>query len=95
MTMAASLVVVMGTQRFDGSGIGGADYPVTDLLQMIGRASRPMVDDLGKCVLMCNGPKVSLRSGPERPGTGVVSPIAVSHRMPVGNFVWSTWGDLE
>ena len=49
----------MGTQFFDGSGIGGSDMPVADLLQMIGRASRPLVDDMGKCVLMCHGPKAS------------------------------------
>ena len=36
MAAAASLVVIMGTQYFDGSGAtGGQDYPVTDLLQMM------------------------------------------------------------
>ena len=35
-------------QSFDAGGAtGGADYPVTDLLQMMGRASRPDVDDQG------------------------------------------------
>ena len=53
----AHLVVVMGTQYYDGTGLGGADYPVADLLQMIGRASRPMVDAVGKCVLMCHAAK--------------------------------------
>ena len=25
------------------------DYPVTDILQMIGRANRPLIDDSSKC----------------------------------------------
>jgi hypothetical protein len=37
----AQQVVIMGTQYYDGSaGGGGTDYPVTDLLQMMGRAIR-------------------------------------------------------
>lgn len=51
MRVAAHLVVIMGTQFYDGTGQGGNDYPVTDLLQMIGRASRPGLDDVGRCVL--------------------------------------------
>lgn len=50
------LVIVMGTQSYEGSGgSGGTDYPITDLLQMMGRASRPLEDDMGRCVLMCHG----------------------------------------
>ena len=42
MTLQASLVVVMGTQYYDASGATGvADYPLTDLLQIMGRASKP------------------------------------------------------
>lgn len=49
MTLSASLVVVMGTQYYDASGAtGGADYSVTDLLQIMGRASRPTLDDVGR-----------------------------------------------
>ena len=49
MTMAAHLVVIMGTQYFDGAHTQGTnDYPVTDLLQMIGRTSRSDVDTAGK-----------------------------------------------
>lgn len=49
MTVAAHLVVVMGTQYYDSSGAtGGQDYPVTDLLQMMGRASRPDLDQSGR-----------------------------------------------
>ena len=53
MTLAAHLVVIMGTQYYDGAHSQGADdYPVTDLLQMMGRASRPDIDDSGKSVLL-------------------------------------------
>ena len=51
MTLAAELVVVMGTQLYDAQGaLGGADYPLTDLLQMMGRASRPDIDRTGRSV---------------------------------------------
>ena len=51
MTLAAELVVVMGTQLYDAQGaVGGADYPLTDLLQMMGRASRPDIDRTGRSV---------------------------------------------
>ena len=50
----AQQVVIMGTQYYDGSaGGGGVDYPVTDLLQMMGRACRPAEDERSRCVLMC------------------------------------------
>lgn len=45
MTSSAKLVVIMGTQYYDGTGLGASDYPVTDLLQMLGRASRPGIDE--------------------------------------------------
>ncbi|KAJ8559466.1 hypothetical protein K7X08_003524 [Anisodus acutangulus] len=33
------------------------DYPVTDLLQMMGHASRPLVVNSGKCVILCHAPR--------------------------------------
>lgn len=53
----ASLVVVMGTQYFDSSGLGGDDFPVPELLQMLGLASRPLQDDAGIAVIMCHAAK--------------------------------------
>ena len=49
MTVSAQLVVIMGTQYYDSQGAtGGEDYPVSDLLQMMGRASRPDKDQGGR-----------------------------------------------
>ena len=33
------------------------DYPVTDVLHMIGRANRPLLDDSGKAVILCQASK--------------------------------------
>jgi len=33
------------------------DYPITDVIQMVGRANRPLDDDDSKCVLMCQSSK--------------------------------------
>ncbi|KAJ7515579.1 hypothetical protein O6H91_22G019200 [Diphasiastrum complanatum] len=57
MTLSAHLVVVMGTQYYDGRENAHTDYPITDLLQMMGRASRPLVDSSGKCVILCHAPR--------------------------------------
>lgn len=57
MTSSAHLVVVMGTQYFDGRENAHTDYPITDLLQMMGRASRPLLDTSGKCVILCHAPR--------------------------------------
>jgi Sec63 Brl domain len=54
---AAALVVVLGTQFFDSSGLGGEDYPVAELIQMLGLSSRPDKDAEGTCVLMCHTAK--------------------------------------
>ena len=47
----------MDTQYYDGAEHRYADYPITDILQMIGRACRPLVDESGRCVLLCHAPK--------------------------------------
>ncbi|KAK6913571.1 DEAD/DEAH box helicase domain [Dillenia turbinata] len=54
LPLMAHLVVVMGTQYYDGQENAHTDYPVTDLLQMMGHASRPLVDNSGKCVILCH-----------------------------------------
>jgi len=47
----------MDTQFYDGAEHRYTDYPITDILQMMGRACRPLIDDNGKCVLLCHAPK--------------------------------------
>lgn len=57
ITMAAHLVIIMDTQLYNGKIHAYEDYPVTDVLQMIGFANRPQEDDDAKCVLMCQTSK--------------------------------------
>eukprot|EP00298_Acanthocystis_sp_HF-20_P013056 c20188_g1_i1.p1 GENE.c20188_g1_i1~~c20188_g1_i1.p1 ORF type:complete len:1637 (-),score=765.18 c20188_g1_i1:25-4935(-) len=53
----AHLVVIMGTQHYHGREHRYADYSVAELLQMMGHANRPLLDDCGKAVVMCLGSK--------------------------------------
>ncbi|CAN6808070.1 unnamed protein product [Brassica oleracea] len=55
--LKAHLVVVMGTQLYDAREKTLSDYPVSDLLQMMGHSSRPLLDDAGKCVIFCHAPR--------------------------------------
>lgn len=49
----ARLVIVKGTEFFDPELKRYVDFPLTDLLQMIGRAGRPQFDDSGiACVMV-------------------------------------------
>jgi len=57
LTMSAHLVVIMGTQFYDGREHRYVDCPITDVIQMMGRASRPLQDNVGKCTIMCQGSK--------------------------------------
>ena len=47
LSLSSHLVVVMDTQYYNGKVHSYDDYPVTDVLQMIGRANRPQIDDEG------------------------------------------------
>uniref|UniRef100_A0A7S2XFJ4 Helicase ATP-binding domain-containing protein n=1 Tax=Lotharella oceanica TaxID=641309 RepID=A0A7S2XFJ4_9EUKA len=57
LTLAAHLVVIMGTQHYDGSEHRYVDYPITSVVQMMGRACRPLKDSNGKCSIFCYAPK--------------------------------------
>ncbi|KAK1376654.1 hypothetical protein POM88_032847 [Heracleum sosnowskyi] len=57
MPLRTHLVIIMGTQFHDGRENVDNGYPVTDILQMMGQASRPLVDDSGKCVVFCHVPQ--------------------------------------
>jgi pre-mRNA-splicing helicase BRR2 len=55
--VVAHLIVVMGTEAFDGRERRYVDYPIADLLHIMGMASRQAIDTSGKCVIMCHTPK--------------------------------------
>ncbi len=57
MDLSAHMVVIPGTEAYDGAAQRYVDYPITDLLQMIGRASRPKVDQTAKAVVYCHTPR--------------------------------------
>jgi pre-mRNA-splicing helicase BRR2 len=50
----AHLVVIMGTETYDGSERRHVDYKISDLLHMMGRHNTGAI---GKCVVMCHQPK--------------------------------------
>lgn len=52
MNLPAHLVIVKGTEYFDGKESRYVDYPVTDVLQMMGRAGRPQFDNEGVACVM-------------------------------------------
>lgn len=55
----AYMVVVKGTEYFDVKTSSYVDFPITDVLQMIGRAGRPQFDTEGVAQVLCYEPKKS------------------------------------
>ncbi|KAF9504269.1 hypothetical protein BS47DRAFT_1355400 [Hydnum rufescens UP504] len=53
LPVTAYMVIIMGIQYFEGKEHRYVDYPITDLLQMMGRACRPSIDQSSRCILMC------------------------------------------
>lgn len=53
----AHMVVVKGTEFYDGKTKTYVDFPITDVLQMIGRAGRPQFDNEGIAQVLCHEPK--------------------------------------
>lgn len=49
-----SLVVIMGTSRFDGASNGYVEYPLMDMMNMMGKAAQ---GSLSKCVVLCHQKK--------------------------------------
>jgi pre-mRNA-splicing helicase BRR2 len=45
----------MGTRYCDGCENARKDYPIADLLQMMGHAT--LQDNSGKCVILCHAPR--------------------------------------
>ncbi|MEW5302418.1 MAG: hypothetical protein WDW36_005207 [Sanguina aurantia] len=53
----AHLVIIKGTEFFDAPTRRYVDFPITDVLQMMGRAGRPQYDHHGVAVIMVHEPK--------------------------------------
>ncbi|KAI0062804.1 Sec63-domain-containing protein [Artomyces pyxidatus] len=53
LPVASYMVIIMGVQSYEGKEHRYVDYPVMDVLQMMGRACRPAEDERSRCVLMC------------------------------------------
>ncbi|KAE8223116.1 hypothetical protein CF319_g3803 [Tilletia indica] len=54
-SLEAHLVIIMSLQSFEGKEHRYVDYPLTDMLQMVGRSTRPGADGGTRCILMCQG----------------------------------------
>ena len=52
LNCTAHMVVVMGTQFFEGREHRYLDYPISEILQMFGKACRPQQDESSRGVLM-------------------------------------------
>ncbi|XP_075249167.1 U5 small nuclear ribonucleoprotein 200 kDa helicase-like [Convolutriloba macropyga] len=57
LTAHAHLVVIIDTQYYNGQVHSYVDYPITDVLHMLGRANRPRHDNEGICMLLCQNSK--------------------------------------
>jgi len=53
----AHLVIVKGTEYYDGKTKRYIDFPITDVLQMMGRAGRPQFDDSGVALILVQDTK--------------------------------------
>ncbi|PPQ88313.1 hypothetical protein CVT25_012373 [Psilocybe cyanescens] len=53
LPVASYMVIIMGVQSYEGKEHRYIDYPVMDVLQMMGKACRPLEDENSRCVLMC------------------------------------------
>ncbi|KAG8186270.1 hypothetical protein JTE90_004616 [Oedothorax gibbosus] len=52
INLPAHLVVIKGTEYFDGKVGRYVDFPITDVMQMAGRAGRPQFDTTGVAVVL-------------------------------------------
>ncbi|OTF82286.1 U5 small nuclear ribonucleoprotein 200 kDa helicase-like protein, partial [Euroglyphus maynei] len=56
-TLSAYLVLIMDTQFYNGRIHSYEDYPISDVIQMVGHSGRSMRDDCSKCVIFCQSTK--------------------------------------
>ncbi|KAI5648292.1 hypothetical protein M9H77_34297 [Catharanthus roseus] len=59
VNLPAHLVIIKGTEYYDGKTKRYVDFPITDILQMMGRAGRPQYDQHGKAIILVHEPKKS------------------------------------
>jgi activating signal cointegrator complex subunit 3 len=59
MNFPSHLVIIKGTEFFNAKEKRYVDFPITDVLQMMGRAGRPQFDKSGVAVIMVHEPKKS------------------------------------
>ncbi|KAL8056919.1 hypothetical protein ABFX02_04G150100 [Erythranthe guttata] len=59
VNLPAHLVIIKGTEFFDAKSKRYVDFPITDILQMMGRAGRPQFDQHGKAIILVHEPKKS------------------------------------
>ncbi|KAL8134951.1 hypothetical protein AgCh_009820, partial [Apium graveolens] len=59
VNLPAHLVIIKGTEFYDAKTKRYVDFPITDILQMMGRAGRPQYDQHGKAVILVHEPKKS------------------------------------
>ena len=57
LPLRARLVVLVGTQRFDGREHRYVDLPIADVLHVMGKAGRQGVDGAGRFALLCAASK--------------------------------------
>ncbi|CAH1400990.1 unnamed protein product [Nezara viridula] len=57
VNLPAHLVIVKGTEYYDGKTKRYVDMPITDVLQMMGRAGRPQYDNQGISVILVHDVK--------------------------------------
>lgn len=60
ISMSAYVVIIMDTQFYNGKYHVYEDYPIGDVLHMVGLANRPGIDDDGICFFVSR--RISLLS---------------------------------
>ncbi|CAH8533051.1 unnamed protein product [Heterobilharzia americana] len=55
--LSAYLVIVMDTQDYNGKIHAYEDYPIVDLIEILGHANRPNIDSEAKAVVLCQAGK--------------------------------------